>query len=462
MIQTDRMSEELLRQEFSKKKISSLFAKYAIPSAICLLFMGIQTIIDGIFVGNYAGANALAGINIVIPAYTLISSLIIIIGIGCQTIMGISNGEGNFKRSCDALYSSFIFLIIFTIITAILFLIFGKNIVIISGADDILYDYSVNYLTTIAYFFPVFAIMTLGDYYLKSQGKPYMGLAILAISVVINIILDFIFIAMLELGTKGAALATGISFSISAIISLFYIFRPKANVNVQKGNFDLKLLGNMLYNGSSEGVSELSAGITLFLFNRALMALIGPSGVAAFTSINYLLYVGITVFVGMSDGIIPVLSYNYGASNLKRVLKLLKTNILVNISLGAILFLLTFWGGKNIITLFFAHSPESAGTIELAVKGSRICSFAFLFNGINIAICSFFTSIADAKISVIISMLRGFIFIVIGIYLYPMLFEINGIWLAIPLSELFTLLIASFLLKRRTKIHKLKQKIYYK
>ena len=76
MIQTDKMSEELLRQEFSKKKISSLFAKYAIPSAICLLFMGIQTIIDGIFVGNYAGANALAGINIVIPAYTLISSLI--------------------------------------------------------------------------------------------------------------------------------------------------------------------------------------------------------------------------------------------------------------------------------------------------------------------------------------------------------------------------------------------------
>ena len=330
------------------------------------------------------------------------------------------------------------------------------------GADQTLFDYSVDYITTLAPFFPVLSLLFLGDYFLKSQGLPYKGLAILGSTVLINALFDYLFIAYLDLGVKGAALATGLSFSIGALFSIPNMFRRSNPVSVLKGGFNRSLLGGMLYNGSSEGVSELSAGIELFLFNRAMMYYVGAIGVAAFTSINYLLFVGITLFVGMSDGIIPVLSYNYGSSNVKRVLKLLRTNIVVNLTLGVILFLLLSFGGELVISLFFKKSSSDTEVLSVAGWGSKICAFAFLFNGFNIATSSFFTSMEDAKLSVIISVMRGFGFIAVGIIVLPLLCGLTGIWLAIPVAELLTFVFAVTLLRKKINIGRLTAKIKYR
>ena len=252
------------------------------------------------------------------------------------------------------------------------------------------------------------------------------------------------------MGAMGAGLATGISFNVGALFVIPHLFKHKSQVAIQKGKYSWKLVKNMLYNGSSEGVSELSAGFTMFLFNHAMMHYIGAEGVAAFTSINYLTYMGITLFVGMSDGIIPVMSYNYGASNIKRVLRILRANILVNGTIGVLLCILAFFGGERVVTLFFDHSEESISTIELAVKGAKISAFAFLFNGFNIAMSSFFTSMGDARTSVIISLLRGLIFISIGLIIFPILFGADGVWLAIPFAELCAVVIAIIILRYKT------------
>lgn len=438
-------------KEFASGKIGSLFLKYAMPGAICLLFVGIQTIIDGAFVGNYAGANALAGLNIAMPVFTLITAVTVVLGIGGQTVIGISLGEGNYKKACDALYSAMSAVIVFSLSIMLIILFFSETIVKILGADQLLKGYASDYLTSLAPFFPLLAILYLGDYALKAQGKPYVAMRILAISVILNIVFDYIFIAHFQMGTSGAGLATGISFSIGAIIIIPRLLKRNANLTLLKGKMQYRLLAKMLYNGSSEGVAEISAGITMYMFNLAMMYYVGASGVAAFTSINYMMFLGITLFLGMSDGIIPVMSYNYGAGNMERVKLILKRNVFVNGTLGIILCILAFVFGREIATLFFEGEGHNEEAMNIAVNGSKICAFAFLFNGFNIAMSSFFTSMGDARSSIVIASLRGLIFIAVGIMIYPLIIGVDGVWIAIPAAEVMTLCIACFILRKKLK-----------
>ena len=183
---------------FIQRHIGYLFYKFGIPSAVCMLFVGLQTIIDGFFVGNYAGANALAGINLVMPIYTLITAIVVVMGVGCQTIMGICSGQGNYQRASDALRSTLVFLMAFAFLLVFLFLVFSKELVLLLGANEVLFPYSMDYLRTLSPFFPLLILLFLGDYYLKSRGKPLLGLAIVGSMVLINIVLDYLLIAHLN------------------------------------------------------------------------------------------------------------------------------------------------------------------------------------------------------------------------------------------------------------------------
>lgn len=440
--------------EFTNGKIGWLFAKYGIPSGICLLLIGIQTVIDGYFVSNYAGENAFAGVSIAMPIYVFMAALIVVVGIGCQAQIGINMGKADYQNANNTLTSGFTALIgIVTIISALV-LLFSHTIVKLLGANDLLFEYSRSYLVALTPFFPLLAVLFIGDYKLKATGYPYKGMLIIGFSIIINIILDYIFIAKLELGATGAGLATGLSYAIGALIVLPYLFARNQTIAVMKGRFNWNIVGKILYNGSSEGISELSSGITIFLFNISMMKYAGAEGVAVFTAINYIIYLVITVFVGLSDGIIPIISYNYGAALIKRTIKMMRTNMLINLILGILSFCFILFFSEYIITLFFENTPENRNIIVMALNGSKICAVAFLFNGLNIAASSFFTALGDAKLSVIVSLLRGLVFISIGIYLLPKVWGIDGIWIAIPLAEIMTFLIAIVLVRTKIKVLK--------
>lgn len=435
--------------ELSTGKIGYLFCKFAIPGVIGLLFVGIQTMIDGTVLGNFVSANALAGVNIIVPIYSFMTAMAIVTGIGCQTIVSMGLGSGNYKRANDALTTAFISLLIMSIFMSILFLCFTDTIVRLLGANEILAPYSVSYLKSLSPFFPLLTLMFMGDYILKAIGRPYFAMIILGGTVIINIILDFVFIAGLDMGTAGAALATGLSFACGSAIILPVLLNENNQVCVRKGDFSMPLLGRIIYNGSSEGISELSAGITIYLFNLVMVHNWGEAGVAAYTSVTYILYAGIIIFVGMSDGIIPVISFNYGAGNWNRVIKVFQTAIKVAAITGIILFTVVFFGSDRIIRFFFMEDATDA--IGIASTGARLCAFAFLINGINILFSSFFTSLGDAKTSIIISLMRGLILICIGIVLYPVLFGMTGIWLTIPLAEFITVIIGIILLRHKLR-----------
>lgn len=429
------------------QKIPSLFLKYTIPGVAGLLFLGIQSVIDGVILGRFVGANALASVNLILPCYSLMTALAIVMGVGCQTLIGINLGRSDRQEANNALTTSFVFLGAVSILISGLIYIFAEDLARLLGANDVLVTGAVAYIRSLVPFFPLLSFMFLGDYMIKAMGRPLYAMIVMGSTVLINIALDFLFIPVLDLGIMGAGLATGLAFSVGALFNIPRMFQRKQVVAVQRGRFRWPLVWNALYNGSSEGISELSAGITVFLFNITMMRYLGESGVAAFTAINYILFIATTVFLGISDGIIPIISYNYGANRYDRIEKVLKLAGRTNLAIGLTLFAILFFFGQQ-ITSFFFKGGDAPDALAIANYGITIYCFTFLMSGLNILASSYFTAIGNAKLSVVISMLRSLVFVVFGIIVYPSLFGIQSIWYNVPIAEFCTLFI-SFLLVRR-------------
>lgn len=429
--------------------IPHLFVKYALPGVAGLLFIGLQSVVDGVVLGHFVGANALASVNLILPCYSLFTAFAIIIGVGCQTIISISLGQRDRKKANNALTSLFIFLIISSVLVSGLIFIFAKDIAWILGANDVLINDSVAYIQSLVPFYPILCVMFLGDYVIKAMGHPLYATLVMATSVVINIVLAIFMVGVLGWGVKGAGLSTGIAFTVGAILNVPRLFNPLGVVAVQRGKFDRKLVWQAFYNGSSEGVSELSVAVTVYLFNLTMMKYIGENGVAAFTAINYTLFIGTTFFLGVSDGIIPIIGYNFGANKKDRIRAVLKIAVFTNMVIGLSLFLLLYSFGEQVIGIFF--KDDDAQALQIASYGVSIYCFAFLLMGLNILASSYFTAIGNAKISIIISALRALVFVSIGILVLPACFGIEAIWFDIPIAETCTLFVSLWLVSKSLK-----------
>ena len=427
-------------------EIPRLFMKYALPGVAGLLFLGIQSVIDGIVLGRFVGANALASVNLVLPCYSLISAFAIVMGIGGQTLVSISLGRGDKQEANNALRSVFVFLQGMSVVVSLVIFLSAGKIASFLGANEVLLPDAVHYIRALVPFFPLLCAMFFGDYIIKAMGHPLYATSVMGMTVVLNIVLDLVFLAVLGWGVMGAGLATGIAFTMGACFNVPRLFSRHEVVAVQRGRYDRRLVWNAFYNGSSEGMSELSVAITVFLFNITMMRYLGESGVAAFTAINYILFIGTTVFLGISDGIIPIIGYNYGARQQERIKSILKLAARTNSLIGIGLFLLLLLFGEQVIGLFFKDHGSEA--FEIASRGVSIYCFAFLLCGLNILASSYFTAIGNAKISIIISALRGLVFVGIGILVLPAVFGIDAIWYDVPIAEICTLSVSFWLVRR--------------
>lgn len=436
------MDQKILGTE----KLSKLFIKFTIPSIIGMIFIGIQGIIDGLFVGNVLGGNALASVNLVQPYMQIIMAAALIISVGAQSIIGINLGKGESEKAQNIFRTASILLILISILVTILGVFFSEKISLVLGANEVLLEGSSTYIQIISYFTAFIAIMFLFEMIVRVIGKPNISLVSMIISVVLNIILDYLLIKKFNLGIKGAALATGISYTMAFLINIIPFVSKKTIINLYKGRFDKSVLFQMIYNGSSEGVSSISNAISMFLFNTALMKIAGENGIAAFSIINYIAQVGYMVLFGISDGIRPIISYNFGAQNENRVNKTLKISIIVNIIIGAIIFIVMATFSKQLIEIFL---KDGKYVVEIASTGAKIYGIAFLFNGTNILISSYFTAIDDPKNSIIVAMSRGIVFILIGIVILPYIFGINGIWITIVFADIITILLCYRLLNNK-------------
>ncbi|WP_018590284.1 MATE family efflux transporter [Terrisporobacter glycolicus] len=436
------MDQKILETE----KLSKLFIKFTIPSIIGMIFIGVQGIIDGLFVGNVIGGNALAAVNLVQPYMQIIMAYALVISVGAQSIIGINLGKGENEKAQNIFRTSLILLTLISILVMVIGIFFSDEIAIFLGANEVLLEGASTYIKTISCFVIFVSVMFLFEMIVRTIGKPNISLVSMILAVLLNVVLDYLLINKFNLGIKGAALATGISYTSAFFINIIPFLSKKTVINLYKGKFDKSCLFPMVYNGSSEGISSLSNALSMFLFNTALMKMAGENGIAAFSIINYIAQVGYMVLFGIADGVRPIISYNYGAENENRVNKTLRTSIIANLVIGGIIFIVMEMFSEPLINVFL---KDGQSVLEMATAGARIYGIAFLLNGINILISSYFTAIDDPKSSIIVAVSRGILFIVIGIFILPYIFGINGIWGSIVFAEVITIIICFKLLKNK-------------
>ncbi len=289
-------------------------------------------------------------------------------------------------------------------------------------------------------------------------GKPQLYLYATLTTLFVNVSLDYVLIKEFGLGLKGAAIATGISYLMGLLITIRPMLNKRYSINVFAGKYDASTITPMLYNGASEGIGASAAALAVYLFNLEFMRRVGPSGVAAFTMISYVVRLGMHIIFGIADGISPIVSYNYGHEKYDRVKQVMGHGLVSGAVIGGIVFIVLILGGQSLANMF---GKGNTSVVQIASKGAVIYAFAFLVNSFNVIYSIYFTALGNAKASVLIALSRGFIWIVIGIKIWPMLFGMTGVWMTVPVAELLTLLLVMYLARKNPLIeHEHKRVVY--
>ena len=428
----------------SKEAVPKLFRIYSIPAIISMLIVGTQSIIDGIFVGNFAGEFAMASVNIAQPFTQVLSAASMVVVIGSLSYMGRALGENNIEKTQNAYRTSLILIISIAVFFTMLGVGFSENIALVLGASDTLLRDTSVYIRIISIFAIPMFLMYQFAFSNRLLEKPDLYIKGMILSLVTNILLDIALVKYMSMGVLGAAIATG----LAEPLALFYVIGPHLNkssaINIYVGKFDRKIILPVVANGLSEAFTSISTAIAAYVFNKAFMKVGGELGIAAFTIISYINLFANYIMFGISDGIGPLISYNYGAGNLKRVRKAMKFSYGVSFLVGVGIFIMLTCSARWIVSLFINNNDE---LINLATVGAKLFSFGYLVNGFNILSSGYFTSIGLAKESIVIAISRGCIFTLIGIVILPNVFGINGIWMTVPFAELLTLVVCAYLLK---------------
>lgn len=437
-------------------KIGKLFAINVIPAIIAMVINGAQPIIDGLFLGKYAGLNAMSSVNIVGPFMQIIFAVSFITCTGAISLIGRSLGAGDKEKACSVFRTACIFITIISVLVTIFGSIFAKDIARLLGATDILVDDSRMYIFVISFFAPVISNMYLLGFTDRVISKPNQYLYGAIVSLCVNILLDYLFIGVANLKVLGGALATGISYFVALVICSLPLLKKSNVVNFFKGKINFKLMLPVVANGSSEAVVCGSTAVSVFLFNFVLLKLAKEEGVAAFTIINYIATFGALAMFGISDGINAIISYNYGANQMKRVAKTYLFALIFNFLIGMVVFFIVFFAGDKLIGLFSTDPNADSNVVDMAFRGAKIYSFAFFMIGFNIVGSGFFTAIGGALSSVIIAASRGLIWILVGIFTLPKALGIDGVWMTLPFAEACTVVVtcimfAIFFIRRKAK-----------
>jgi Na+-driven multidrug efflux pump len=423
---------------------------FAWPTTIMLVFMSLYSMVDGVFVARLIGTNALSAVNVVYPLFGVCFATGIMLATGSSAIVAKLMGEGNPRQARE----NFTFITLVAIGTGAALGIAGYLFYIPIfdrlGVTPEIFDLCEAYVLPLFPFIPALMLQMLFQSYFVTAGKPGYGLTVVALGGIANIVLDYVFIAVFNMGIAGAAWATSIGFSIPAVLGLaYFIFNRKGLLRFVMPKVDLPTLLSSIVNGSSEMVTNLSAAVITFLFNTAMLRFVGVNGVAAITIILYAEYLLNSVYFGFATGVAPLFSYKFGkqdAGELKRLFR----NSLYFIAIGSIISIcLAFLLGGRIITLF--TSMDSA-VYDLSLYGLGLFAYAFLFMGFNIFASALFTALSNGKISAMLSFLR-FILIAGCIVVLPHFAGVAGIWLAVPLAEAITLLLGIVCLNRYKTVY---------
>ena len=437
-----------LSDSFNYKKL----LRYTFPAVIMLVFTSIYGVVDGLFVSNFVGKTAFAAVNFIMPLMMVLGSVGFMFGTGGSALIGKTLGEGE-KKKANLIFSLLVYIsIAISVVFAVLAVVFMRPIAAALGADGQLLEDSIVYGQLIAIAIPALVLQTVFQILFATAEKPKIGLYITIAAGVTNILLDALFIVVFSWGLVGAALATTISLCVGGIVPLFFFGRKNSSLlQLIKTKYDGQALLKTITNGSSEFVNHISMSIVGVLFNMQLLKYAGVNGVAAYGVIMYVNMIFLSVYLGYAVGAAPIISYHFGAQNYDELKSLLKKSVVIMAGFSFIMIASAQLLAKPMSIVFVGYDQ---GLMDMTQRALFLYSFTFLFSGVGIFGSSFFTAMNDGLISALIAFMRTLIFQTGAVFLFPLLWGVDGIWLSVVLAEAMALLVTViFFIGNRRKYH---------
>ena len=426
--------------------------RFAMPSVIMMLFSSIYGVVDGLFVSNFVGKTEFAAINLLMPVLMIIGAFGFMIGAGGTAVVSKTLGEGE-EKLANRYFSLFVYLIIIVGASmSLLGVIFIRPLSMMLGAEGAMLDACIRYGRIVLAAMPFFMLQNLFQSFMIVAERPKLGLAVTVCAGVTNMILDALLILVIPLGLEGAALATSISQLVGGIIPVVYFAsKNSSQLSLTKTKFYGKAFIRAVANGSSELMSNISMSIVTIVYNFQLMRLIGEDGVAANGIIMYVAFIFIAMFLGFAVGTAPIIGYHYGAKNTDELGSLLRKGSTVMLVAGLTMSVISIVLANPLATIFAGYDPE---LVKITANGLRIHSTCFAFASLGIFGSSYFTALNNGLISAIISFTRTLVFQIGALLLLPIFLDLNGVWLATPVSEVLSLTLTVILFIANRKKYK--------
>lgn len=424
-----------LSEHFTYKKL----IQFTVPTIIMMIFTSIYGVVDGLFVSNCVGSDAFASVNLIMPALMILGAIGFMIGTGGSALVSKTMGEGN-QEKANQYFSMLLFVvtIIGFIFTVIGFIVM-ETVAKLLGAEGNLVDICVIYGRTLIIALIPFMLQNCFQSFLIVAERPRLGLVVSVITGVLNMILDFLFIYVFKMGVFGAAFATGVSQLIGGIVPMIYFMKKSETLKLVKTKLELKPIIQACTNGSSEMVTNISMSVVNMLYNLQLMKYAGADGVVAYGIIMYVSFIFSGTYIGYSIGSAPIVGYHYGAENTKELKNLLKKSLKLLTITSIVMTVIGELLAKPLAGIFVSYD---ANLLDMTTNAIRIFSISYLISGINIFASSFFTALNNGVVSAAISFLRTLLFQIAMIFILPLIWDLNGIWLAVVFAEVFALIVS--------------------
>ena len=430
----------------------SKLLRFTLPSIVMMVFTSIYGVVDGLFVSNFVGKTAFASVNLVMPFVMILGGMGFMIGTGGTALVSKILGEGD----PDTANRTFSMMVLFTLALGIVLsaagIVFMRPVSRFLGATDAMMDDCVLYGRIVTGFTFAFMLQNVFQSFFIAAEKPKLGLKVTVAAGLANMVLDTLFIAVFNWGVAGAAIATGLSQCVGGVLPLVYFLRPNSSLlRLSPTRLRLRPILAACGNGSSELMSNISSSVVSMLYNFQLMRLTGEDGVSAYGVLMYVQFIFISIYIGYSIGCAPVVSYHFGAQNHGELKNLLGKSVLLMGCTGVALTALAMALADPLSRLFVGYD---AGLFALTSHAFRLFAWSFLLAGFNIYASGFFTALNNGGISAAISFLRTLVFQSASVLILPIFLDVDGIWWAITVAEVFAFLISvMFLLAKRGKYH---------
>ena len=437
-------------KDLGTQPISSLLIKQAVPASIGILVMSLNILVDTIFVGQWIGSTAIAAINVVLPVSFFIAALGMAIGVGGSSIISRALGAENKSKALKTFGNQITLTFLFTISFAVFGLYFVDTLIPAFGGKGSIFEPAKIYYEIILYGVPILGFVMMGNNVIRAEGNPKFAMYAMLIPAVGNLVFDYIFINVLDLGMAGAAWATTGSYIVSFLFIFWYFVSRNSELKINLSHFGLntaivKEIGAL---GFVTLTRQAVVSVTFLLVNNALFNFGGETSVTAYAIVGRMMMFALFPVFGITQGFIPIAGYNYGAKQYQRVKEVIFTAIKYATLLGTVIFigLMLF---PEVITKWFTTDTD---VLEITPNYMRWAFAAVPIVALQLIGSAYFQAVGKALPALLLTLTRQAIFFIPLMYILPKFFGELGIWIAFPVSDVLSTMVTAFFLHREVKL----------